>query len=98
MPGSNFSINDTIAQQAQSMLSGLQEISSQWQSVKSNFQSMEGEWQGLASDAAGTTFAQMDHDMQSYLVELENFCNNVIKFHGNTTEVDQLGSRMLTLQ
>ncbi len=94
----NFSVNDTLVSQSQQMLSGLQGIGDQWQHVASLFRSMEGEWQGLASDSAGMTFSQMDRDMKTYLVELENFCNNVIKFHGNTTEVDQLGSRMLTLQ
>jgi|GEM_PF-5383435 len=94
-----FQQTSNIPTYAQNMLSGLQEITQQWQTVVStNFHNMEGEWQGLAFEAAGTTFTQMDTDMKTYIQELEMFCQNVIKFHGDTSQLDQLGQRMLQAQ
>lgn len=84
---------------AQNMLRGLEEMRQQWESqVRPNFNTMEGEWAGLAFDAAGQTFTQLNQVMMNQLVELENFCQNVVKFHGETTTLDQMGQRMLSSQ
>ena len=84
---------------AQTMLTALQQIGDDWNSqVVPNFNNMETEWAGLAYDAAGVTFGQMNSVMQNQLQELQNFCTNVIKFHGDTSELDSMGQRMLQQQ